>query len=50
MQYTDEIMDQLRVEGDPILDKIVGEIFRTGQVGAVNDLLKKLRLSRSVIA
>jgi hypothetical protein len=42
MQYTDEIMDQLRMEGDPILDKIVGEIFRTDQVGAVNDLLKKL--------
>lgn len=42
MQYTDEIMDQLRMEGDPILDKIVGEIFRTGQVGAVNELLKKL--------
>jgi hypothetical protein len=32
MQYKDEIMDQLRMEGDPILDKIVGEIFRTGQV------------------
>ncbi|WP_440602793.1 oxygenase MpaB family protein [Bacillus sp. GB_SG_008] len=42
MLYTDEFMESLRMEGDPIPDGIIKELFKNSQVGAVNSLLKEL--------
>ncbi|WP_342046385.1 oxygenase MpaB family protein [Bacillus sp. OTU530] len=42
MLYTDEFLEKLRMEGDPVLDRIIEELFKNSQVGSVNDLLKQL--------
>jgi len=42
MLYSDEFLDSLRTEGDPILDQIIEELFENSQVGAVNELLRQL--------
>lgn len=42
MLYTDDFLENLRMEGDPVLDRIVDELFKNSQVGSVNDLLKQL--------
>lgn len=42
MLYTDEFMESLRMEGDPIPDQIIEELFQNSQVGAVNALLRQL--------
>ncbi|WHY76848.1 oxygenase MpaB family protein [Neobacillus sp. WH10] len=42
MLYTDEFMECLRMEGDPIPDQIIEELFENSQVGTVNALLRQL--------
>ena len=42
MLYTDEFMESLRMEGDPIPDQIIEELFQNSQVGTVNALLRQL--------
>jgi hypothetical protein len=42
MLYTDECLEKLRMEGDPVLDRIMDELFQNSQVGSVNELLKRL--------
>ncbi|PFP29610.1 hypothetical protein COJ96_09775 [Bacillus sp. AFS073361] len=42
MLYTDESLEKLRMEGDPVLDQIIAELFKNSQVGSVNNLLKQL--------
>ncbi|MFB5196802.1 oxygenase MpaB family protein [Neobacillus sp. KR4-4] len=42
MLYTDESLEKLRMEGDPVLDRIIAELFKNSQVGSVNNLLKQL--------
>jgi len=42
MFYTDDFLEKLRMEGDPVPDRIIEELFKNSQVGAVNNLLKQL--------
>ncbi|WP_318506553.1 hypothetical protein [Bacillus sp. T3] len=42
MLYTDKFLEKLRMEGDPVPDKIIEELFKKSQVGSVNHLLKQL--------
>jgi hypothetical protein len=41
MLYTDEFLEKLRMEGDPVPDRIIDELFKNSQIGSVNDLLKR---------
>jgi hypothetical protein len=40
--YTDEFLESLRLEADPLADQVVKEIEGTGQVDQVNKLLRHL--------
>jgi hypothetical protein len=42
MLYTDECLEKLRMVGDPVLDRIMDDLFHNSQVGSVNELLKRL--------
>ena len=41
-RWSDELLDRMRREGDPVADATVAEIFRKGEVAAVNALLIQL--------
>src|SRR5215212_3347813 len=43
MEYTDEFLDALRLEGDPLADAVIAQLARDGQIGAVNALLEHLQ-------
>ena len=45
MRYTDEWMDSLRMEGDALPDRILGELFTDSQIDEVNALLRQLILN-----
>lgn len=40
--WTNEILDEARGQGDPIADPVVAELFRDGDIGAVNQLMRTL--------
>ena len=40
--WTNEILDEARAEGDAIADPVIAELFRDGDVGAVNQLMRTL--------
>jgi hypothetical protein len=42
MRYTQSLLDQLRLEGDPQLDPIVARLKRSGEVPEVNKILRHL--------
>jgi len=42
MEYTNAILDALRLEGDPFTDKIIAEIEAAGEVDAVNLIIRHL--------
>ncbi|HMA36908.1 MAG TPA: oxygenase MpaB family protein [Chloroflexia bacterium] len=42
MEYTDELLDALRGEGDPLADGVIAQIQAQGQVAAVNAVLRHL--------
>jgi hypothetical protein len=42
VNYTEEVLDALRQEGDPLADRVIAEIHATGVVGAVNGVLRQL--------
>lgn len=42
MRYTDELLDSLRLEGDPVPDKIIEELARTHSITEVNNTLRNL--------
>ena len=42
MRYTDELLESLRSEGDPVPDQIIAELKRDGQVQEVNAILRSL--------
>jgi hypothetical protein len=42
MQYTDALLDRLRLVGDPEPDRIIAELARDGQIEAVNETLRHL--------
>lgn len=41
-KWTDSLLDQMRMIGDPVADEAVSALFAQGQVGAVNQLLQDL--------
>lgn len=41
-RWTDEFLESMRYEGDPIADAVIAEVFALGQVGRVNELLAEL--------
>ena len=43
MEYSDEFLDSLRLEGDPLADGVIAELAMFGQIGAVNALLDHLQ-------
>jgi hypothetical protein len=43
VEYTDEFLDSLRLEGDPLADDVITELAASGQIGAVNALLEHLQ-------
>lgn len=43
MKHTDSSLDALRMEGDPLADRVVREIVAAGQVDLVNSVLRHLR-------
>ena len=42
MEYTDAMLDALRLEGDPLADKVIADIEAAGEVDAVNLLIRHL--------
>ena len=42
VRYSDELLDELRLAGDPTLDAIVDELARTGEIRTVSKLLRHL--------
>lgn len=40
--WTNEFLDEARGQGDPIADPVVAELFRDGDIGAVNQLMRTL--------
>src|SRR5690349_21746092 len=42
VNYTEEVLDALRQEGDPLADRVIAEIHATGVGGAVNGVLRQL--------
>jgi ER-bound oxygenase mpaB/B'/Rubber oxygenase, catalytic domain len=40
--WTNELLDEARLAGDPRADRVVEELFREGTVDAVNDLMRTL--------
>lgn len=40
--WTNELLDDARSEGDPVADAVIAELFREGQVEAVNALMRTL--------
>lgn len=42
LRYTDELLESLRSEGDPVPDQIIAELKRDGQVQEVNAILRTL--------
>ena len=40
--WTNEILDEARTEGDAIADPVIAELFRDGDIGAVNQLMRTL--------
>ena len=49
MRYTDEVLERLRLEGDPVPDRIVDELARDGQIEAVNAILRQLIQNNQVV-
>ncbi len=49
MQYTDETLDALRLEGDPLADGVIAELEATDQLSAVNDVLRHLTTNDQAI-
>lgn len=49
MRYTDEVLDSLRLIGDPVPDRIIAELQRDGQVDEVNKTLRTLVANNQVI-
>lgn len=41
-RWTDEFLESMRYEGDPIADAAIAEVFELGQVGRVNEVLAEL--------
>lgn len=42
MLWTDTFLDGMRLQADPLADGVVAEVYRTGEVGAVDALMKSL--------
>lgn len=40
--WTNEVLDEARGQGDPIADPVVAELFRDGDIDAVNQLMRTL--------
>ena len=40
--WTNEVLDEARGQGDPIADPVVAELFRDGDIAAVNQLMRTL--------
>jgi hypothetical protein len=40
--WTDEFLEPMRQTGDPLADRVVTELFATGEIAAVNSLMKNL--------
>jgi len=40
--WTNELLDDARTQGDPVADAVVAQLFRDGDVGAVNELMRTL--------
>lgn len=49
MRYTDEYLEALRYEGDPVPDRIIAELDRDGQIDAVNRILRTLIQNNQVV-
>jgi hypothetical protein len=43
--WTNQILDDARAAGDPVADAVVSELFREGEVDAVNSLMRTLVLN-----
>ena len=41
-RWTEDLLDRMRGEGDPLADSTVKAVFEKGEVRAVNDLLSRL--------
>ena len=50
MEYTNTILDALRLEGDPLADKVVATLAATGQIEAVNGAQAVIRKLIRVVA
>lgn len=49
MRYTDEVLDSLRLVGDPVPDQIIAELDRDGQIDEVNRTLRSLVANNQAI-
>lgn len=49
MRYTDEYLEALRYEGDPVPDQIIAELDQDGQIDAVNKILRTLIKNNQVV-
>jgi hypothetical protein len=49
MRYTDELLESLRCEGDPVPDRIIDELARDGQIDQVNVVLRHLIQNNQVV-
>lgn len=49
MRYTDELLESLRREGDPVPDRIIDELARDGQIDQVNAVLRHLIQNNQVV-
>ncbi len=48
-RWTDEFLESMRYEGDPIADAAIAEVFELGQVGRVNELLAELHKNSDAV-
>jgi hypothetical protein len=49
MEYTTELLDSLRLEGDPLADKVIADLVAAGQVEEVNILMRHLQTNEQPI-
>ncbi|MGH3868381.1 MAG: hypothetical protein ACRDQ4_20120 [Pseudonocardiaceae bacterium] len=42
MEYTDATLDSLRLQGDPLADRVVADLVQSGEIGHVNQVLRVL--------
>lgn len=40
--WTNELLDEARGQGDPVADAVIAQLFRDGDLGAVNELMRTL--------